>query len=383
MVEKKPGVSAREHPLPASPAGTPDICIAAPFPPPYGGMAVQAEKLSLALERHGWRICRVAVNQPFSRRLAWVDRIPVARTVVRTLLFLNALRRALRHHDTVYLLSGFFGYFFWVSAPAILLAKARRKRIFLSARGGAAGRYFRKYGRLIHPLIMMLDGVTAPSPFLIRAFHESFGVSVRLVPNIADLDQFRYRERSPVKCRLLCARNFEPIYNVSCTIRAFAAIRQRFPDAVLGLAGDGSARRELESLCRELGVSESVTFMGQIPHNRMQSVYEDYDILINSSNEDNLPGVILEAFASGLPVVSTCAGGIPFLVENGVTGLLVEKDNPAALAQAVMRLLEDPPLALRLAANARRSCERFSPEGAVREMERLLRPAPIDTESPL
>lgn len=358
------------------------LCIASPFPPPYGGMAVQAEKLALALEESGWLIYRVPINQPFGRHLSFLERVPGVRTLFRTLYFLHALGRCLNHSDTLYLLSGFFGYFLWVSAPAILLAKVRRKRIILSARGGAAGKYFQRHAVWVRPLVGMLDAVTTPSPFLKIEFERSLGTSALIIPNIADLDQFRYRERLPVRCRLLCARNLEPIYNVSCAIRAFSSIRQRFPNAVLGLAGDGSARRELESLCHELGVSSSVTFMGQLPHNRMQNVYEDYDILINSSDEDNLPGVILEAFASGLPVVSTCAGGIPYLVEDGVTGLLVEKNNPAALAQAVMRLLKDPPLAIRLAANARRSCERYSSEGAVREMERLLRPARMDTESP-
>ena len=76
------------------------LCIASPFPPPYGGMAVQAEKLALALEESGWLIYRVPINQPFGRHLSFLERGPGVRTLFRTLYFLHALGRCLNHSDT-------------------------------------------------------------------------------------------------------------------------------------------------------------------------------------------------------------------------------------------------------------------------------------------
>ena len=350
------------------------LCIASPFPPPFGGMAIQAEKLCTALEKDGWDVYRVAVNQHPGPALAWINRLPMIRTLLRMFLFLRALNAALNRCETVYLLSGFFDYFFWVSAPAILLAKARKKRIFLSARGGAAGKYFIRYGTFIRPFVRLLDGVTAPSPFLKDAFEQSFGIAAKIIPNIADLEQFHFQERSVIRPRLLCPRNLEPIYNVACAIRAFALVKRRIPDAVMGIAGDGSESARLKSLCCELGISDSVTFMGQISHSGMPAIYDGFDILINSSNEDNLPGVMLEAFAAGLPVVSTRVGGIPFLVTNETTGLLVDPNDIHALAHAVVRLVGEPALGRRIALRAREVCHAYSAEKAVRDLRNLLCP---------
>jgi glycosyltransferase involved in cell wall biosynthesis len=351
----------------------PEICIASPFPPPYGGMAIQAEKLAAALEQQGWRVSRVPVNQELGPSVAWIEKIPVFRTIFRTALFLCALNRALNQCNIVYLLSGFFDFFFWVSAPAIILVKLRKKRIIMSARGGGAGAFFERYRLCVRPFVHLLDAVTAPSGFLQQEFSRSFGLPVKIIPNIADIDQFRYRQRLPVRPMLICSRNLEPIYNVGCSIRAFALVKQVYPEARMGIAGDGSERSQMEALCRELGIDQAVQFMGQIPHDRMPDVYDCYDILINSSNVDNTPGVILEASAAGIPIVTTRSGGIPFLIEHDVTGLLVELNNERGLADAVIRLLREPDLANRLASEARSRCSLYSPENVVREFGSYLR----------
>lgn len=346
----------------------PTICIAAPFPPPYGGMAIQADKLSNALEQSGWQVFRAPVNQHFSSRMGWAKNTPLLRAAFRTAIFLNALNKILNKCNVVYLFSGFFNYFFLVSAPTILLTKARKKRIIMSARGGAAGNYFHRYSTLMRPFIRILDAVTAPSEFLAMELVKTFNIPVKIVPNIVDTHQFKYRERSSFRPNLLFPRNLEPIYNAACAIRAFARIRCACPDAVLSIAGDGSERQSLELLCRNLGVIEAVVFMGQVPHSQMQTVYDSHDILINSSNVDNFPGAIIEAFAAGLPVVTTSAGGIPFIVKHEVTGLLIETDNDNALAESVIRLIQNQPLARRLASEARKTCFEYSSENAVRRL---------------
>ena len=92
------------------------------------------------------------------------------------------------------------------------------------------------------------------------------------------------------------------------------------------------------------------------PHEQMGALYDRADIYLNSSNIDNMPLSILEAFAAGLPVVTTDAGGIPFVVRDRENGLMVPRDDHVAMAASIVRLLREPSLAARLASTARDEC---------------------------
>jgi phenylacetate-CoA ligase len=102
-----------------------------------------------------------------------------------------------------------------------------------------------------------------------------------------------------------------------------------------------------------------VTFVGQVAAAEMPAWYAAADIFVNSSVVDNQPVSILEAFAAGLPVVSTGTGDIANLVSDGETGLLVPAEDPAAMAKAVVALLEDPERARAMARRALRRLEPF------------------------
>ena len=124
------------------------------------------------------------------------------------------------------------------------------------------------------------------------------------------------------------------------------------------VAGDGPQRAEIEGLARALAL-RNVEFTGLLAPGEMPRLSDSADIYLNASNVDNMPLSILEAFAAGLPVVTTNAGGIPYLVEHERTGLLVERDDHEALAAEAVRLLEDEGLAARLARSARAECDKY------------------------
>jgi glycosyltransferase involved in cell wall biosynthesis len=148
------------------------------------------------------------------------------------------------------------------------------------------------------------------------------------------------------------------MYNVACIIRAFSIIQQKFPDAKLNIAGDGSERQKLERLVKKLEL-RNVRFLGRVSHERMNALYDEAHVYLNSSDIDNMPGSIVEAFASGLPVATTDAGGIPYIVTSERTGLMVPRGDYQALAASAIRLLEDQQLAMRIAQNARAECGRY------------------------
>src|SRR6185369_1663775 len=157
----------------------------------------------------------------------------------------------------------------------------------------------------------------------------------------------------------LSNRNFEAHYGVDVVLRAFAIIQQRFPNATLSVAGDGPCRESLQQLAAELKLRD-VEFLGTVTRERMAESYNEADCFLNGSRVDNQPLSILEAFAGGLPVVTTNAGGIPDVVTDGVTALMVEMDDHEALARNAMALLEQPELAHRIIKAGRNECRRYT-----------------------
>ena len=323
-------------------------------------MAIQAQKLVSLLGGEGFKVTAVKTNADLPKNFDFISEVKGLRTIVSVLAFLKNLNKALPQIEVVYFLTGFFNFFFWVTYPALILIKIHRKRVILSARGGEARRFFQKYRPLVKPILKRVDAISAPSGFLKEAFEEVLGLDAVIVPNIVDFNQFRFRERKPVRPKLLVTRSLDEIYNVDCVIRAFKKVHDYFPESSLGIVGGGSQRQALEKLVADFNLTDCVTFYGKIEHSKIQNYYDQYDIFLNASNVDNLPGVILEAFASGLPVVSTRAGGIPYLVAEGVTGLLVDIGDSEALAEKVIELVKDPKLALCLANNARLECQKYS-----------------------
>ena len=348
------------------------VTIVAPMPPPYGGMSIQAEKMSWLLQRDGYSVVTVATNQAAFHDDHFVAKTPVIRTFFNTLLFLRQLRDALRQTDVVYFLTGFVNFFMWITYPALVLIKLHRKPVILSARGGDARRFLTAYKRIVTPVMSKVDVITTPSAFLQKAFQETLQLDTVIVPNIADLEQFQFRDRKRFQPKLLVTRNLELIYDLETVLRAFQLIAREDPSAVLGIVGDGSQREKLEQRARGLEISEKVTFYGQLKHEDLPSLYDAYDIYVNASRVDNLPGVLLEAFASGLPVVSTNAGGIPFIVEDGVTGLLSDIGHSSALAQNVIRILKQPEFGRALAQAGRREALKYSWEHIGPMMSELL-----------
>lgn len=357
------------------------VCIVSPFPPPYGGMAIQAQKLVSFLEGSGVRVLTIKTNADLPNSLHSISKVKGLRTVVRLFCFLKNLHKILPEVQIVYFLTAFPNFFFWVTYPALILIKLHCKKVILSARGGEAKSFFKKYGLLVKPILKRVDAISVPSGFLRDVFGEAFDLKTTIIPNIADLNQFKYRQRKPVRPKLLVTRSLEEIYNVGCVIKAFERVHDHFPDSSLGIVGDGGQRSALEKLVASLNLSDSVTFYGKVEHANIQDYYDQYDIFINASKVDNQPGVILEAFASGLPVVSTKAGGIPYMVEDGETGFLVEKDDWSTLAEKVIRLLEEPELALTLANNARMECQKYSWENVKTALIPLLEEHTISIHS--
>jgi glycosyltransferase involved in cell wall biosynthesis len=333
------------------------IAFVAPTLGILGGQGIQAATLADALRKDGWALDFIPINPGFPKGLRWLRRVPYARTLLNETLYVMRLP-GLRRADVVHVFSASYWSFLLAPAPAILAARCLGKRVVLNYRSGEADDHLARWGVLVHPWLRLVDEIVVPSEYL-RAIFARHGYRTRVIPNVVDLGHFRYRERGAPEPRLVSTRNLEPYYRVDNTLEAFALVRARYPEATLTLAGFGREEHRLRRLAASLG-PEGIRFVGRVEPSAMPGLLDGADIFVNSSVVDNQPVSILEAFASGLPVVSTGTGDIASLVRDGETGLLVPRDDPAALAKAVTMLLEEPDRAAGMARRARREIETFT-----------------------
>ena len=295
------------------------------------------------------------INPSFLPRL---QKIKYVRTILTESKYVTELFRKIPRCDVVHIFSASYFSFLLAPTPAVLIAKLFGKPTILNYRSGEAEDHLTRWRRTVSPIIRLFDFIVVPSGYLVEVFSR-FGFEASAIFNSLDVNRFRYRSRKPLRPVFLSNRNFEELYNVSCTLRAFGIIQKSFPNAELLIAGEGSERQKLESLAAELKL-ENVTFLERVSPDDMPGVYDRADIYLNSPNIDNMPNSVIEAFSCGLPVVTTNAGGITFIVENGRTGMLVEVNDHEGLAEAAIEVLEDPNLAERLTLNARAECEKYA-----------------------
>jgi glycosyltransferase involved in cell wall biosynthesis len=323
-----------------------------------GGQAVQAQRMIDGWKEdsavHAWLVPINPVPvRPFDTLLA----IRFVRTMVTQLLYWPLLVRELRRADIVHVFSASYSSFLLAPLPAVIVAKLLGRPVILNYHSGEAPDHLRRSALARRVMRGWVDLNVVPSTFL-RDVLASFGIPARIVTNTVDLRRYAYRPRKPLGARILSTRNFEPLYNVAATLRAFARVQARRPDATLTLVGSGSQEGSLRALATDLKL-RNVTFAGRVAPAEMPRYYAAADIYLQTPEIDNMPLSLLEAFASGLPVVSTNVGGVPAMLTHGVHGLLAPPNDDEAVAAHVMTLLQSPDYARRLAADAAATCAAY------------------------
>jgi glycosyltransferase involved in cell wall biosynthesis len=244
--------------------------------------------------------------------------------------------------------------FLWAEA-ACGAAEAVNKPYVLTLHGGALPEFAARWPRRVSRLLTRAAAVTAPSRYLQERM-APYAPGLRLIPNPLHADQFHFRARVRPASRLVWLRAFHEIYNPALAPQVLARLRRRFPDARLTMIGpdkgDGSLQRT-QRVARAEGIADRVAFPGAIDRLDVPQWLDRGDLFLNTTDVDNTPLSVLEALASGLPVVSTNAGGLSFLLENGHDALLVPSRDPDAMARALERALTEDGLAARLSENGR------------------------------
>lgn len=334
------------------------IGLIGPLPPPSGGMANQTRQLGELLAAAGAQVTTVQVNAPY--RPSWIGRVPLARSAFRLVPYLSALWRAAGKSDVFHVManSGWSWHLF--AAPAVWVARSRGVAVVVNYRGGEAAEFLQGSAALVRFTMRRVAALVVPSGFLQGVF-QRFGMQAEIVPNIIDLSRFAPRApaRAPAP-HLVVARNLEALYDNETAIRAFALVRQQFAQARLTVAGSGPQEAYLRQLVAQQGLADAVHFSGRLERDAMAALYRSADLMLNPSLADNMPNSVLEAWASGVPVVSTNVGGIPHLAQHGVTASLVPPSDPVAMAQACVALLSDETLWRERAQAGLREAQRYT-----------------------
>jgi glycosyltransferase involved in cell wall biosynthesis len=320
-------------------------------------MANQTRQLARLLADSGLAVEVVQVNAPY--RPQWVGHVRGLRAVFRLFPYLGQLWRSAGRCNLFHVMANSGWAWHLCAAPAVWIARMREIPVVVNYRGGQAEGFLQRQIAWVRPTLQRATIIAVPSAFL-KSIFAKHGFDTEIVPNAVDLERFFPADQLPGRMHIVITRNLEPIYGIETGLRAFGAIHAELPEARLSVAGIGPQRAQLEKLAKDLGIDHAVRFTGRLDGDALPAFYRTADLMLNPSTIDNMPNSILEALASGVPVVSTDAGGIPHLVRNDHTALLVPPGDPEAMAAAVLRVLRDTGLAARLRAQGRQAAQAYA-----------------------
>jgi glycosyltransferase involved in cell wall biosynthesis len=197
---------------------------------------------------------------------------------------------------------------------------------------------------------------------------------------------YSIRMNSP--CRIITVATIAPRKGTSCIPRIISHlnkggifVRWSYIGEVDGQAGEQELRKTHDLACR-LGVSSQISFHPKMDWEMLRSHYRANDLFVLPTFMEGIPRVILEAQASGLPVITTTVGGIPQAIHDGVDGLLVDPNDPAGMARAIIRVIQDTDLQHRMITNGIEAAERFTLEAETERMLQAVNENLLDVRDP-
>lgn len=241
---------------------------------------------------------------------------------------------------------------FWYAFYVSKLCKYLNLSYIPILHGGNLPYRFNKSRKATRSVVNHAFKTVIPSQYLNAHLKEFEIPRVELIPNAIELQNYNFKERGSFQPKLLWVRSLAKIYNPEMAVQVFSILKNEYPDAQLTMVGPFKdiSKSEMQRIINSYSLEVKLT--GKLDKNEWIARAKDFDIFINTTTIDNMPVSVIEAMALGLPVVSTNVGGIPFLIDHGKTGLLVDSNNTQAMAEAIKKYLNDFNFASQIAANA-------------------------------
>ena len=323
------------------------ILLVANYKPGTGGISGQVEKLHYYLDKEG------VANVIFSIRGSWLSRLIAPFKMVRVAKDYDVLHVHTCSH-----------WGFMTTVLGVWAGKRLKKKVVVTYHGGGAEQFFSRHPRLVKKYLCQTDANIVLSGFLGNVF-DKFQIPYTVIPNIVEFEEGRFCSRATIEPKFISIRTLSPLYNIECIIKAFKVVKKACPSARLTIVGDGPSRDSLEQFVRSESIQD-VTFVGRVDNARIYEYLNQSDIMLSAPRIDNMPVSVLEGFNAGLLVISSNVGGVPYMIEDEVNGLLFESNDYMALAEKMMWALSHQDESHNMIDNAKEAVKLYSWE-CVRE----------------
>ena len=250
--------------------------------------------------------------------------------------------------------------FIWAYLSGLVL-KLFNKTFILILHGGNLPVFSKRHTKLVSQLHEWAKTVISPSLYLKNSL-EGIRKDIQVIPNPIQINNYKYNVKEKFFPKIIWVRAFHEIYNPIMVPEVILLLINDFPDINLTMVGpdkgDGSLKK-VQTQAEKLNVSKYLKIIPGLPKKLIPEILSQNDIFINTTNVDNTPISVIEALASGLCIVSTNVGGIPYLLQNEIDSILVPPNNPELMAKAITRILNDFEFAKNISLNSRMKAETY------------------------
>ena len=249
----------------------------------------------------------------------------------------------------------YFAYFFSI------LSWMFNKEYILFLHGGNLPFRYQQSKKMVTRMFTKAHKIIAPSGYL-KDFFEANRFSVELVPNTIELDNYPFKLREKIRPHILALRGFGKPYNPLMALRAINELKNSIPDLKILLLGNENDffYNDVISYVDENHLSNIVTVKPKCTRDEWVDLSKDYDIMVSNPMIDNTPVSLIEGMALGMCIISTNVGGVPYIINHKVDGLIIENNNVDDLVSSILFIINNSHYSINMSQNARLQVENYS-----------------------
>ena len=361
------------------------VILIARFPPSYlGGAEISAHNIAKQLSKRGHKVdvvCILDHNLPkestqygFCVHRVKTIEIPLLRNmiyVIKSLFVVKMIKPDIVHSHSI--------SFHNAGLPAFLIKKILK--IPYVAYGQGSDVYLPSFEKSFKKAVLKnSDATIALTNNMKIAMQKIYDKSISVIPNGCDPTKFENLSKRDLRDKLkikedkkimIFVGRLHPIKGLHYLIEAMRIIHQKYPKSRLLIVGDGEDRNNLENLVKKLNLNKYVSFIGMVPNETVPEYMVASDVFVLPSLSEGFPTVILEAMASGIPIVATKVRGVPEIIKDGENGFLVEPRNSEEIAEKVLLLLNKDELRKRISEKNIEEVKRYHWESIAIRLEEV------------